>query len=384
MTLYPENVSEGLAIAIAGLCAITDYLYGKIFNRHILWGLAAGVLMLVVIVGFWVFGLPGQSAQYANRFGGPWVYLLRVLGNAGLALAIGFGLWAGGMWAAGDAKLLFVLTLLVPLSAYTRNFWAFYPGYPILFNTFLSIIAILVIELVAGTVYRQVTSTKKRGNLLKSIGNWFRQRHSELWRMALVFLLLFLTIKTYREVARELLSWSVNLHNNVILYFLLFLMYGPLNKLLAKKWPRRIVVGITLVAAAYITIFPHGHLDFYSLIGMSGTAIVIVLFRWLYDYYLQTFEDRQVPAMDLQPGAILSSKTVDMFKARDPEFIQELGDLLPDGVTAAQVTLIQQWFEKWNIQPQVKLKRNLPFAPALFLGTLITIIFGGFPFDMHG
>ena len=75
---------------------------------------------------------------------------------------------------------------------------------------------------------------------------------------------------------------------------------------------------------------------------------------------------------------------IGLFKERDPEFIQELGPLMPDGITAKQVGQIRQWFEKWNIQPQVKLKRNLPFAPALFLGTLITIIFGGFPFDMHG
>ena len=384
MIINPEDISKVLAVVMAAISAVTDYLYGKIFNRHILWGLGAAIIMLSVIVGVWAGGLPSETAHYAKNFGGPWVYLLRVLANGGMALAIGFGLWAGGMWAAGDAKLLFVLTLLVPLSAYTRNFWAFYPGYPILFNTFLSIIAILVVELVAVTIKRQIKNRGKRGNPIKRVGNWFKRRHSELWRMVMVFLLLFLTVKTYREVARELLSKSVDLHNNVILYFLLFLLYGPLNKLLAKKWPRRAVIGITLIAATYITIFPHGHLNFYSLIGMSGIAIVIVLFRWMYDYYLKTFEDTQVSAVDLVPGAILSPKMIELFKERDPEFIQELGTLMPDGITAKQVGQIRQWFEKWNIQPQVKLKRNLPFAPALFLGTLITIIFGGFPFDMHG
>ncbi len=384
MTIYPEYIGQGMAVAMGGLCAITDYLYGKIFNRHIVWGLVGALLMLGVITGFWYFGLPTRSAAYARQFGGPGMYVLRVLGNSGLALVIGFGLWYWGMWAAGDAKLLFVLTMMVPLASYTRNFWPFYPGYPILFNTFLSIIAILVIELLVGTLNKYLKNKQNRSNPLKRIANWYRRRHSELWRMAAVFLLLFLTIKTYREVARALLSWSVALHNNVILYFLLFLLYGPLNKMLSKKWPRRLVIGLTLAAATYITLFPRGHLNFYSLIGMSTTAIVIVLFRWLYDYYLQTFEDREIPASELGVGTILSPKMMELFKARDPDFIEQLGPLMPDGLTKAQVNSIQQWFERWNIQPKVRVKRNLPFAPALFLGTVITIISGGFPFTMHG
>jgi len=200
----------------------------------------------------------------------------------------------------------------------------------------------------------------------------------------MVFLLFFITVKTFREIAREVLSYSLHLHNNVLVYFVLFLLYTPLNRLLSKKWPRRITLGITLASAGYISLFSLGDLNFYSLIGMSGMAIILVLFRWGYEYYLNFFEERSIPLHLLKPGAILSNQMIDKIKSMDPEYLEELGPVMPDGLTEKQVKSLKQWFEKWNIEPKVGLRKTLPFAPPLLFGTAITIWFKGFPFSLHG
>ena len=382
--MQPETIARVIALILALVGAYTDYRRGKIYNRHVLTGLLIGVFLLIWEIAAWQYGWPSEIARYPDTFSSPLKYILMVLANTGIAFAIGFGLWLGDMWAAGDAKLFTVLTFLLPLTTYKNNYWDLYPGYPLLFNTFVATLGVLIIEMIViGIKKLQLNSMISKEKSLK-INTLWKSKINELWMMFFIFLLFFLTIKTIREIARAFIYKTINIHNNVLIYFLLFLLYPPLRKLMSNKKMRVAVVVITLSIAAYISLFPSKDLNFITIISMSTTSIVIILFRWGYEFYLNFVESRPIDISKLKKGDILSEKSLERFKHRDPEFLSYLGSIMPDGLTEEQVEKIRAWYKRWNLHEPVLIKKTFPFAPSLLIGVILSWIFSGFPFTIQG
>ncbi|HNW45321.1 MAG TPA: hypothetical protein PKI19_12510 [Elusimicrobiales bacterium] len=153
--MTPDILDLAFLPALALICAATsrsDMREGKIRNSWI----TAGLIWAVLVYG--AISLSRLSAPELTEnlvlntlFDGSWGKLVLFTGlNALAALVCGFVLFHYELWSAGDAKLFFVLILLLPLKYYFRHYIPVFPG----FNLFLNTIAAAAVFVWAETIWK--------------------------------------------------------------------------------------------------------------------------------------------------------------------------------------------------------------------------------------
>lgn len=141
--MSPDALDLALLPALGLLCAVTsweDARTGLIRNKWVLagllWGLAAYAALSLTRA--WWPGLTDPALEN-TLFAGSWGRLLWMTAlNAAAALVCGFLIFHLDYWSAGDAKLFFVIALLLPLKYYFRHFL---PGFPA-FSLFLNVMTV--------------------------------------------------------------------------------------------------------------------------------------------------------------------------------------------------------------------------------------------------
>lgn len=114
-----------------------DIKFRKIRNKYILLGFIAGVFLY--FAGF-IAGITAVD------------YLLKVAVNSLIALAVGFFIWRLNFWPAGDAKLFFLLSFLLPLKYYYNSYLPYFPSFVLLFNSFICALFVILPVLVSGVL----------------------------------------------------------------------------------------------------------------------------------------------------------------------------------------------------------------------------------------
>lgn len=424
-----ETIPRVAAVLLAGVCALTDWARHKIYHKVLLAGLAVWAIWMPAFalwhhlgaedsirafpeLGTWWWedpappprppdqapspfdrgrqeslwdrqddgSRPGDTPEARTEQASPRLlpWLARVLANGALAFLVGFGLWWGGLWAAGDAKLFAVLVLLIPLSTYRNAFWPFFPGYVLLFNTFFSVMALLAVELVARGIRQAVRPTPDEADAWRDAWRWLRGHVQELAIGFVGILFLFLAIKTLRGLTRDLLTEITPLRSGTLIYFLLFLIFTPLT-----RWMRRWYVGIPVGVAvtAYIVhavIWPTDQHNLRSILTMSGWAVGVILFLVIYRLYLAVFDFRSIGIWQLEARMIPAQRTLEVLK-EDMDLVREkMGPVGPDGLTAVQAEVLRRWWIDKGKGGRIHVAKTFPFAPALFVGTVLTVWFGGY------
>ncbi len=424
-----ERILETLAVLLAATCALTDLAKGKVYNKVLASGLVAAAVGLALMGGWralggatsldaypeiatWWWedpapppappspeaaGLSGdagnreqsvltqpdpepQAAPPSSTGDAPTflAYLGRVVTNALLAFVAGFALWWFGLWAAGDAKLFALLALLVPLSAYSGAFWPAFPSYVLLFNTFLAVLAILLTELAIRGARQAVRPTPEEAEAWRTAGTWVK---GHAWDLVVGFvgvLFLFLVIKTLRMLLRDALADTTPISSPTAMYFVLFLVFYPLSRLMRHKWVGIPVVVATLGWIAYAAFFPTPEYNLATILHVGALSISVVLFLVVYELYLNVFDFKAIGVWQLKPRMILAKKTREVLK-EDMDLINgKLGAIGPDGLSAAQAETLRRWWIDRGKGARIHVSRTIPFAPALFVGTLLTVVLGGY------
>ena len=141
------------AIILIGLfTSYEDIKEGKIRNKYIILALIYTLLAYVFIITIYYFGGVPIRAEYFIEF----------IINGVIALLVGFLLWYSRVWTAGDGKLFFAYSLLVPLSAYSFGYIKYFPSLVILINTFLPIFIFLFVGLLLKTTRQQKVDSAKK------------------------------------------------------------------------------------------------------------------------------------------------------------------------------------------------------------------------------
>lgn len=158
--------------ALALLCAVTsveDVRTGKIRNKWIalalLWGAAAYAALSLARLY-----LPGFAcAAVANTlFDGSWTRLLWMTAlNSAAALVCGFLIFHLGYWSAGDAKLFFAISLLLPLKYYFNHFLPVFPSFGLFLNV-ITVAALYVWAEASWGIFRFVRNNPQQ-NFLREI-----------------------------------------------------------------------------------------------------------------------------------------------------------------------------------------------------------------------
>ena len=136
--MKPDILDLALVPALAVICAATSFSV-----------LAYGGVSLYRLYAPYVT----EELLLNTLFAGSWPRLLLLTAvNSLFALVCGFLLFHFNLWSAGDAKLFFVLVLLLPLKYYFRHYIPLFPA----FNLFLNTITVAAVFVWADTAWKLV------------------------------------------------------------------------------------------------------------------------------------------------------------------------------------------------------------------------------------
>lgn len=428
--MTPEMIPQIGAVIIATISATTDILWGKVYNRFLLYGVFLALVWFGFFSAWHILGHADSLGEFPElgRWGAPpavstvdddarfglsdmdtvsvlpttpeqWakaqalpdtkdasnptepsilVYFSRVMINTLIAFAVGFSLWWFGMWAAGDAKLFAVLALLIPLSSYAKSFWPFFPSYVLIFNTFLSLIAILVLELVIRFIRQAFRPSRVESEAWQNAWLWIKSHVKDMIFGFIGILFLFLVIKTLRMLVRDAIGAFSSVTSSTLIYFILFLIFQPLVKLMRKRFVLIPVVALTLAFIVWVTIFPTEHYNLVTVLQVSSIMLALVGFLIVYELYLNVFDFAPIPVWDLRPQMILAGKTRRILEEDQDLLIKKMGPVAADGLTAEQTETLRRWWIDRGKGNQIWVSRTIPFAPALLAGTILTVFFAGY------
>ncbi|MBI2208811.1 hypothetical protein HYU50_04930 [Candidatus Woesearchaeota archaeon] len=325
-----------------------DVKFGKIRNKWIILALAYSIAANIVL-----FSLKYYDADYLTKF----------LINSLLSLAAGFLIWHLNLWTAGDAKLFFAFTTLMPI--YKPYSYFFFISF--LSNAFIPIsIVFFIYMLFKTTAEKKLFYFKKTFNA-KTIFDIILFIFGFLWIIISVFDL-------------------IGLRSNILLsLFAVFLMYYFIERILKIK-----ILYISLLMSLLRLIFDS---SVYSLEFIGEFAMLALLFLIIRIFLFSMGSGhfaREVKFTELKEGMI-PAETI--FKSKGKYFKspvafsiiglakrKNIGKLLfknsAKGLGKKEIRILQSLQGKSPLN-SLKVQTTMPFDPFIFLGAILTIVFHG-------
>lgn len=393
-----DYILMGVVVLFCGLVARADllpmlpYLTGKTTYGHAVHGrIPNRILLIWLAFGVASIGLAYAWVSAGGTFLAPeWIetpppdgpgmdYHAALFINAGLAFALGVILWLLGLWAAGDAKMYALIGFTLPLSTYQNHYLDYFPSFALFINTFIAMFFVLLLEFLFKTlVFARQAGPGRLGVSARALLRKGWDNRLLVLKLVVFFLALFTIIRIMRHGLREGIGQFMEV-NKTIIYVILFLVFKPLMRLAQHKWAVWLGVAILAGYGVYAFFFdPTGEAK-WEFINIGWLAVSIILFRLAYDAYLKATDEVPIAAADLRRGMILADSEVLKFKERRQFYTEKVGTIAPDGLSEEQAEAIRGWLAE-NKAEFVSVARTIPFAPSLFLGAVLTIIFRGLLF----
>jgi prepilin signal peptidase PulO-like enzyme (type II secretory pathway) len=170
-----------------------------------------------------------------------------------------------------------------------------------------------------------------------------------------------------------------SLSSQLLVYLVLFLVYKPLSKLLTKyKKINPLIFLFLIIAGFFVSDF---WLNFFSKSNpfirfFGGFFVFIIAIQLATKFVSNQTETKKIKSEELRPNMLLGEETINILK-QDKEFFQkELDQMYFDGLSQVQVEKIKTFFRAKNLE-EIEICRTFPFAPFIFIGTIITLIIQG-------
>ncbi|MBD3155368.1 MAG: hypothetical protein GF368_01805 [Candidatus Aenigmarchaeota archaeon] len=328
----------------------TDIKYGKIKNITILF---------LLILGFLVNTFLTRSLVNS-------IFLFLV--NSGLSLIIGFLMWNFGLWSAGDAKLFFAFSFLLPLGIYKSSAIEFFPSFTILINTFVPAGIFLFLY----SISRMKSEYLKRE--IKSTLSFKRALRTFLFTMGYLSILIIL---------QNLWNLEVGLIFQLLFMFLFFEIINKLEKKVIES-------SFLIVVVLGFLIYPKEFLNYSFLRRLILIFIFFQGIRLLITCLNNFVFSKKIKIDDLKPGMILSENIRKIGEKYSTESTTLLTyfDIIKHVQKKASADFKGKLSEKdvkrlKNLKKlnelnfdSVKVVETIPFAPFMFLGVLVTYITG--------
>lgn len=325
-----------LDIFVLGTCfisSITDFRYGKIYNRILKIGFLAGGMVEIVY-------LSGNPRFIP-------VYILNLLA----AFFLGFGFFKFKFWGAGDAKLWLLVAFLFPYEQYFRTEYMIVP----VMNIFMIIFAIAYFYV----LFESLVLFLKKKKIIQGVYQKTNYKDFLLqffWGFSLISLLswvLQITLKQY-------------FFQNQLFFSMTFLL---LLQWLSGKNIKRKGFCTAVMAAVYIGVELLGHQVHFRQYLVNLIIILIVLFMQKagakYNY-------QEIAAEEVKEGMILSQMTVAGFQiSRVKNLPQFTDETTKSRISKEEADAVRRWKTSKYGKASVVIVSILPFAVFEFLGVLI-------------
>ncbi|MBU2579511.1 prepilin peptidase [Patescibacteria group bacterium] len=246
---------------IGVITSYQDFKEGKIKNKWIVSGLIYGVAILIVLAIWNLIAEPVMVFYYTNIKHEAvdaswqiitirWDYFGKVFLNCAIALIIGYALWYFNLWSAGDAKLFFVFSLLLPLKYYQDAAFPYFPSLSLLINTFIPILLFLICQNFF-LFFRDIMAFKGKMLNLKErilkLKNSLKKDYYNYLKIGTGYFMIFIFFQLIKTELRVQLSSELQ----GILFLLIIVFRKILEKFLRKVW---IVITIFVVISFYLII----------------------------------------------------------------------------------------------------------------------------------
>lgn len=287
-----------------------DFKEGKIKNKWIVLGMIWGLGIYILLL-FWAILAPYLSQIFSQQFTVVLPsYILKVFINSAIALIFGYLLWYFNLWSAGDAKLFFVFSLLLPLKYYWKSALPYFPSFALLINIFISLVIFLFFQSIFFSL-KQIARIKNWPIILKEKFFKWRSQVRINWfswlKVILGFGLFFLILQIIRL---EFTEYFAFLGEYQFLILFILILFKPLKNLFQKSWVFLVLVFILGVYFVYgLIIFPQeisqqlvGNLriSLYFLIGLGFFGLAV-------NFYIEKSETKHLPfAIWMLIGTILT------------------------------------------------------------------------------
>ena len=348
--------------AIIFLGIITSYediKEGKIKNKWIILAVVYTVFVyLLIIINYQINNIP-------IRLG----YFIELGIMAIFSLIIGFIIWAVGLWTAGDAKLFFAFSFLIPLNTYKYGYISYLSSTNILINTFTPLFIIIAFMLLFKTTLKQKIFYLKKSFEPKQIFQ------------LLVFLFAFLWIV---NIFFSLINMTPNYFIVIVVLFLIMLIL--------ERIVRINIFYIVLLLSILRFFFDKTiySLEFLKFLFFIWITFIILRFFILYlGYDILT---KEVDIKLLKKGMIPAEKVyIEKEKYRKENILyfslfsylyektrkrEYLFEPTAEGLSEEDVDKLKKLEKKLGFE-HLRVHQTMSFAPFMFTGVLLTILFQG-------
>ncbi len=344
------------AIVVLGvMTSYTDIFTGKIRNKHIIAALAFIPVAYAVLMAY--SSVIGIEIRFS--------YLSDLAVNMAIALVFGFFAWHMRMWSAADAKLFLAYSGLVPLTAYSNAYIAYFPSFILLVNTFFPIFIFYGFKSVIST------SRKEKMESLKKMDS-----NQVLSLVSVVFLAILIS-----RILVGLVRVDIGFLGSVLL--MMSALYVARNNV--GVWKSLLFVVPLAILIDYSYLFS---LDFLFRVLVFSLILVPVSLVIIFSEALVT---KLVKVRDLRPGMVLSDniylergkyKRMEAMEAQlgkgiEKDKLLDVG-MRPEGLTIEDSRKIKLLHERGRLDFEgIKVKQTLPFSPFMFLGVVLTLLAQG-------
>lgn len=369
---------------IGAVTSWQDLRCGKIKNKWVVLGLIYGLGLILV---FFLWDLTAQSATkffYLKIKGMPadspvlvftitFQYLEAVVINFLFSMAAGFAMWKFGAWSAGDAKLFFVFSLLLPLKYYSKSYLPLFPSFALLINIFIPIFFFLMVKAVffGGGAIQRIKKLKMEDFKKKALSGLLN-----FLRMFLGFAAMFLIVQGTQKIAGGFLHINFSAIQ-VFVLFCLFFVGKPLFNFLKNN------IVFAALALFWFFFISAGYFYFHEfLVGFLSrifymALIFVVCFgslRKLLELYLKEKETKEINAEHLNSHSQICKDFWLDIKHSDSKIynlLEKKSFLDSEDIEIVKNFCLQNGCKK------IKVYKSFPFALWMTAGLVLTIILRG-------
>jgi len=327
-----------------------DIKSGKIRNKWVVFSLIYSFIVYFILI-------------MLNHLNGTLNYhfLIELITNFLFVVLLGFVLWYIGIWTAGDGKLFIAFSVLMPISVYEIGYVEWVPSLVLLMNVFIVSMLIMAVFLIFNLKINNLINSSK--SILKEMFefkklvlsivylfsiSWIVQIITNLLMLTNTFLQIFLTIITYHFIQKKFKNKGVQ--------FMITISLG------------RLFLDNSIFSINFV----------YSFIFIVLLwKLVRSFLRGVFSKIISDSFSKEIRIKNLNQGMVLAESIQKKGSKyiKKPKQILKLDnfiDMESEGLTFQQLKKVK----KTDIKT-IKVSKTIPFAPFIFLGVILTLLFKG-------
>jgi len=303
-------------------------------------------------------------------------------------------MWKFDVWAAGDAKLFIVYSILLPTTFYWKSFFSFFPSFVLMINIFIPIFIYLLISSILyylKFIYLRIKNKSQNDSLKEEQESKADKRKKILEAVKnmlivmVAFIGLFLIIKLFQVPIEK--HTSVDVFSIQVLIFAAVIIFSnSVIKFLVKPAVFKSVIITVAVLICYGLIYSYNStVDtiYRTLIMMSIFIIVLSIFRRLINFHVLKTNVREVKIEDIKSRMSLFEDIMEEIKKDKKFYNKYIGRFYSGGLIPDQVEAVKKWIKNNREEMKtVKIYKPFPFVSWMFVGVIITIILKGSMFHL--